>query len=56
MISRCKTILLTMFLLTSPYLLTAYGVKEGKKNIESRSDCSVNICIIRQGWIFLIRV
>ena len=34
MISRCKTILLTMFLLTSPYLLTAYGVKEGKKNIE----------------------
>lgn len=34
MISRCKTILLTMFLLTSPYLLTAYGVKGGKKNIE----------------------
>ena len=34
MISRCKTILLTMFLLTSPYFLAAYGVKEGEKNIE----------------------
>lgn len=34
MISRCKTILLTMSLLTSPYFLAAYGVKEGEKNIE----------------------